>query len=317
MEKELLKILAEKQNEYVSGQYIGELLNISRMSVSTYVKKLRERGYHITTSTKKGYCLTNENDIIFTDEIKKNIPSFYQKIEYFDEVTSTNDLFKMNTYDEGDIIIAESQNKGKGRNGKSFYSPKQKGIYISFLIKPDLTVYDSLKVTACCAVAVTKAIQKNYSLDPKIKWVNDIMLNDKKVCGILCEASLEMNTGKLDQMIVGVGINVHSYEIPDELNDIATCLEKHTDKIVPRQKIIIDFLNEFYDDYINLSSLSFLDDYRKHSYILHQHITVYENNKSYPAFVTHINDDASLTVKYGDEDHILQSGEISIRKKLN
>ncbi|MEG0367204.1 MAG: biotin--[acetyl-CoA-carboxylase] ligase [Coprobacillus sp.] len=314
MDKQLLEILAKHQNEYVSGQHIGEILNISRMSVSTYVKKLKERGYQIITSTKKGYCLTSENDIIFIDEIKKNIPSFYQKIEYYDEIPSTNDLFKIHTYQEGDIVIAESQSHGKGRNGKSFYSPKQKGIYISFLLKPNLTIYDSLKITACCAVAVVKAIQKNYPLNPQIKWVNDVMLEDKKVCGILCEATLEMNTRKLENMIIGTGINVHAYTMPDDINDVATTLENHCDKVVPRQKIIIDFLNEFYDDYIKLSSLSFLDDYRKYSYILHQHITVYENNLSYPAFVTHINDDASLTVRYGDEERILQSGEISIRK---
>lgn len=315
MEKQLLKILTQNQGKYISGQAIGDALNISRMSVSTYMKKLKENGYQILTSTKKGYCLTNENDVIFTEDIKKNIHSFYQNIEYFDEVTSTNDLFKINQYQEGDIIIADSQSNGKGRNGKSFYSPKQKGIYISFLLKPDLTVYDSLKVTACCAVAVVKAIKKNYSLEPTIKWVNDIMLDDKKVCGILCEASLEMNTGKLDQMIVGVGINVHPFEMIDDLKDIATSLENHSDTFVSRQKIIIDFLNEFYDDYHNLSSLSFLNDYRKYSYVLHQHITVHENNSSYPAFVSSINDDASLTIKYGDEERILQSGEISIRKK--
>lgn len=315
MENKILKILNQNKNEYVSGQLMSTQLNVSRMSISSYIKKLKEKGYYIKTSTKKGYCLTYENDVIFIDEIKNNIHSFYQTIEFFDDITSTNDYMKINCYNEGDIIIAESQNKGKGRNGKSFYSPKQKGIYLSLLLKPELTIYDSLKITACCAVAVVKAIQKNYPLTPQIKWVNDIMLNNKKVCGILCEASLEMNTGKLDSMIVGVGINVHAYEKPDDIKDIAVSLEDDTDLFVERQKIIIDFLNEFYNDYSQLSTLSFLDDYRKYSYILHQHITVYENNKSYPAFVTHINDDASLTVRYGEEERILKSGEISIRKK--
>ncbi|MEG0453652.1 MAG: biotin--[acetyl-CoA-carboxylase] ligase [Coprobacillus sp.] len=315
MENKILKILNQNKNEYISGQMMSSQLNVSRMSISSYIKKLKEKGYHIKTSTKKGYCLTEDNDVIFIEDIKNNIHSFYQNIEYYDEVTSTNDMMKINNYHEGDVIIAESQSKGRGRNGKSFYSPKQKGIYLSLLLKPELTVYDSLKITACCAVAVVRTIQKNYPLEPKIKWVNDIMLHDKKVCGILCEATLEMNTGKLDSMIVGVGINVHAYEKPDDIKDIATSLEDEIDIFVERQKIIIDFLNEFYNDYSKLSCLSFLDDYRKYSYILHQHITVYENNKSYPAFVTHINDDASLTVRYADEERILRSGEISIRKK--
>lgn len=313
MEKKILEMLKQRQGEYVSGVEMSEVLQVSRMTISTQIKKLKECGYDILTSTRKGYCLTFENDPLSIDEIQKNIPSFYHHIDYFDTIDSTNQWMKNHDYQQGDIVIADYQNHGKGRNGRSFYSPKQKGIYLSLMLKPQLSLYDSLKITACCAVAVVKAIQKNYPLFPEIKWVNDIIVNDKKVSGILCEATLEMNTIQIENMVVGVGINVHSYSMPDELKDIAGCLEDECDVFVKREKIIIDFLNAFYDDYQQISSLSFLDTYRQHSYVLHKDIMVYENNQSYPAYVSSINDDASLTIIVNGQQKTLQSGEISIR----
>ena len=210
MEKEILKILKQHQNEYISGQDICESLNVSRMTISTCIKKLKEKGYHILSSTKKGYCLTDDNDVILIDHIKAQLPDFFKNIEYFDDIDSTNDYLKRSPHQQGDIVIAQSQTKGKGRNGKSFHSPQQKGIYLSFVLKPDLTIYDSLKITACLAVSLVKTIEKNYPVYPQIKWVNDIMIQDLKVAGILCEASLEMNTARIENMIVGIGINVHS-----------------------------------------------------------------------------------------------------------
>lgn len=312
MDHAILKILNQHRGEYVSGQKICEQLNVSRMSISNSIKKLKEKGYMIETSTRKGYCLTLENDIIDIDEIQKHLAPFYHHIQYFDNIDSTNTYMKTHHFKQGDIVIADSQSQGRGRNGRHFHSPKQKGIYLSFLLKPDLTIYDSLKITACCAVALVKSIKKNYPLDPKIKWVNDILIDHRKIAGILCEASLEMNTAQIEQMVVGVGINVHSYTMPQDIQDIAGCLEDHVDIFVPRQKIIIDFLNFFYDDYCHISDLSFLDDYRHYSCVLHQNIMVYDK-VPYPAYVKAINDDASLCIIVDGQEKCLSSGEISIR----
>ena len=317
MEKEILKILKNNQNEYISGQKISESLNVSRMTISSCIKKLKEKGYHIISSTKKGYCLTEDNDVILIENIKSAIPDFFQNIEYFDEIDSTNDYLKRTSHQQGDIVIAQAQTKGKGRNGKSFHSPQQKGIYFSFVLKPDLTIYDSLKITACLAVSLVKAIEKNYPVHPQIKWVNDIMIHDFKIAGILCEASLEMNTAQIEQMIVGIGINVHSYSMPAHLQNIAACIEDFCSIKVSREQLLIDFFNIFYQDYLMLSTLSWLDFYRQHSYILHQDITVYENNKAYPAYVLDINDDASLKIQSEQGVKNLSSGEISIRKKTS
>lgn len=315
MEKEILKILKQYQNEYVSGQDMSQKLQVSRMTISTSIKKLKEKGYHILSSTKKGYCLTDDNDVLLIENIKPHIPSFFTHIEYLESVDSTNDYLKRGIHQQGDLVIAEYQTNGKGRNGKSFHSPAYKGLYFSFLLKPHLSIYDSLKITACLAVSLVKTIQKNYSLKPQIKWVNDIMIDDYKVAGILCEASLEMNTAQIENMIVGIGVNIHSYSMPDELKHSAACLEDFCPQFVSREQFIIDFLNIFYQDYQNLSHPALLDFYRQHSYVLNQNITVYENNRTYCAYVLDINQDASLKIQTDDGIRQLSSGEVSIRKK--
>lgn len=130
-----------------------------------YKKIKRERiSYFIID--KKGYCLTDDNDVILIDHIKAQLPDFFKNIEYFDDIDSTNDYLKRSPHQQGDIVIAQSQTKGKGRNGKSFHSPQQKGIYLSFVLKPDLTIYDSLKITACLAVSLVKTIEKKLSCLP-------------------------------------------------------------------------------------------------------------------------------------------------------
>ena len=248
------------------------------------------------------------------DNIKRNIPAFFNHIEYYDQIDSTSTHMKNNAYQQGDIIIADMQNKGRGRNGKAFHSPANKGIYLSFLITPDLNIYEALKITALVSVALVKTIQKNYHLTPSIKWVNDLMIQDKKIAGILCESTLKNNYKDIEKMIIGIGINVHSYPMPDELKEHAGCIEDFSDISVSREKIIIDFLNFFYDDYIHIYHCQFMDDYRRYSYILNQYITVYENNHHYNAFVQSINDDGTLTILTDNQTKVLQSEEISIRK---
>ncbi|MCD7893691.1 MAG: biotin--[acetyl-CoA-carboxylase] ligase [Erysipelotrichaceae bacterium] len=311
MENAILEMLSKEKGNYISGQMMSNQLQVSRTTISKHIKKLIDKGYDIQSSTRKGYCLHKDSDIIFINHIQNQIPNFYKNIEYYDEVPSTNNLMKGTQYRQGDVVIADYQSHGRGRNGRSFHSPKEKGLYFSFVIEPQLTIYDSLKITALCAVSLVKAIMNNYPLEPSIKWVNDIILNNKKVAGILCEAALEMNTAQIQKMVIGIGLNVHKQEFPDNLKDIATSLENECDVFVEREKIMIDFLNYFYDHY---NHLSFMDDYKKYSCILHQDIIVYQNNESYNAYVLDINDDASLKILVDNKEKNLNSGEITIRK---
>jgi len=261
----------------------------------------------------------NEQDILIKDEIKKGLPSFYNELEVFDTIDSTNDYIKKvsSIKKEGFICISDAQSKGKGRNGRTFFSPKQKGIYMSILLKPNLEISESLKLTACASVAVFDAIKKNYGIEVAIKWINDIYYHDFKIGGILCVTELETNKTTTEYMIVGIGLNIHKTDFTEELKNIAAPIENFTTKVKSRNDIIKDILIFFHKYYQELNTLSFLPKYKKYSSVLKNYITVYESNTSYQAFVEDINNDASLIIKTEDgEVKTLNSGEISIRKKI-
>jgi BirA family biotin operon repressor/biotin-[acetyl-CoA-carboxylase] ligase len=317
MKSKILQILNEHCDTYISGEEISSQLQVSRMTISKQIRKLIEQGYQIESSTKKGYRFSSSNDVLIKEQITDNLQPFFYDIELMEKVSSTNDYLKTLAFDkqEGYVCIADYQEKGKGRNGRSFYSPKQKGIYMSFLLKPTLSVYESLKITACASVALWEAIKKNYKIDSKIKWVNDIFIDEKKIGGILCEASLEMNTARMDYMVVGIGVNVHKQEFAKDLALVASSIEEFSDKIISRNQIIKDILNSFYKYYNEIDKNTFLPIYKEHSSVLHKDIMVYEKNYSYPAKVLDIDTNASLIIEKDDGSTLtINSGEVSIRK---
>ncbi|NBK97513.1 MAG: biotin--[acetyl-CoA-carboxylase] ligase [Erysipelotrichia bacterium] len=318
MKNKILSILNEYKEDYISGEQIAKRLHISRVAVSKHIKKLREEGYVIQSQNNKGYCLSEENDILNVSLIKEKLVPFYYHVEIAKEVSSTNDVLKQQaqTLQEGYVLISDTQTQGKGRNGRVFHSPKQKGIYMSIFLKPEINIQQSLKLTACASVAVYDAIKKNYHLDSKIKWVNDIYIEQKKVAGILCEASLEMNTTCLEYMVVGIGINVHSYKKSDELKEIAGSIEDYTTIKIERNQFIQDILNAFYEYYIHLETNRFLNAYKANSYVLGKEVIVYEKHNHYFAKVIDIDENAALIIQKEDQSiTTLSSGEISLRLK--
>lgn len=257
-------------------------------------------------------------DQLSQEYIQKNVPSFFHKIEVIDCTESTNDDVKRKAFsiNEGYVLISDMQDKGKGRNGKSFYCQPNKGIYMSLLLKPNVPVHYSLMLTALAGVSAIEAISKTYAISSQIKWVNDIFIQDKKIAGILCESALQINSSNLDYLVVGIGINVHSIDMPDHLKEIAASIEDFTSKKVSRNELIIAFLNEFHKYYSELESKSFLYLYRKHSNLINATIDVYENNQIYQAKVINIDEYARLIVQKEDgKSYCLSSGEISVRKK--
>ncbi|NLC48397.1 MAG: biotin--[acetyl-CoA-carboxylase] ligase [Tenericutes bacterium] len=259
----------------------------------------------------------NKEDLLNKEEILSHINDFYYEIDIFDSISSTNDYVKEKAYQkkEGYVCISNSQTKGKGRNGKEYFSPKDKGIYMSILLKPTSSIHDFLKITACASVAVFDAINKNYGINSSIKWINDLYINDKKIGGILCESVLNSNNTNIDYMILGIGLNVHKTKFKNNLSKTVSCIENFTDNFVSRNSLIIDilmFLNKYYNE---LESLTFLKKYKEHSNILHTYITVNENNTSYTAYVEDIDNNACLIIRKEDNTQvILNCGEVTIRK---
>ena len=223
-------------------------------------------------------------------------------------VTSTNTLLKQQakTLPHGTVIVADSQTQGRGRMGRSFYSPDKTGIYMSVLLKKDFGKNPTL-VTTMTAVAVMKAIEKVAGRTPQVKWVNDILLGGKKVCGILTEGAF--SGGELEYIIVGIGINTTTADFPDEIKDIAGSVS------CDKEKLLSAVLDCFSDEFNNLQSGDFLDFYRERCITLNKNIKIISPEKEpIEAFAQGIDDNAALIVKYPDGTAgIISSGEVSVR----
>ena len=258
--------------------------------------------------------------VIFLD---KNVLEQYlnQKlnIDIFDELDSTNTYLKKigsNGEKENKLVIALSQTDGRGRMGRSFYSPNGTGIYFSLLIHPEFSAEKSLFLTVMAAVSVAETVMKYNSNDVKIKWVNDIYIEGKKVCGILTEGAVNSNK-KLDYAVVGIGINVIAPEngFPDDIKDIATAVFPGNTEEYIKEKIVADVVNRFFSVY-NGDDKDYIRRYKEYSYLTGKEINIISGDKTRPATVIDITDNCHLLVrnKNGEIEEI-SSGDVSVRLK--
>lgn len=318
----VLAILEKNKGEHISGNEIAKNLDVSRNSIWKAIKQLQDEGHQIIAVTNKGYCLDIDNDLISVQSIRKYLPSDFFKIDVRKVVDSTNTQLKIKAEagaPEGTLIISEQQTKGRGRMERNFYSPKNTGIYMSLLLRPNLSIHESLNITTCAAVAVAQAIEMNSDIKAEIKWVNDIFINDKKVCGILTEASMDLEGGGLSYAILGIGINVFmpSDGFPKELGDIPTSIfNKNKNSGDRRSKLITDILKIFMKYYKDIEKKAFLDEYKKRSMVLGKEIKVIKGETIEEAIALDIDEDFRLKVKNQDgKIEYLTSGEVSVRRK--
>lgn len=323
MTKDLVLQLLSSSDGYVSGEEISKKINLSRAAVNTAVKKLRKEGYDILSSTNKGYFLKSIPDIITTETLSNYLPSErVQKTLCLSSVDSTNKKVTALAYDgaqNGFVVIADKQTGGKGRMGRSFFSPGGKGIYLSILLKPDGEISELSGITAAAAVAVCRAVKTVYGETPDIKWVNDLLIGGKKVCGILTEAALEGESGRISYIIIGIGINVQGEEkdFPEEIRNIATSLQNEYGKTVPKAELAARVIEEL--DKIDFSSPEgrerTLLEYRALNATVGKRVGFVMNGERYYGTAAEINSDFSLKVKLDDGTvRDLKSGEISLLK---
>lgn len=244
---------------------------------------------------------------------EKTISSLLQNtaVKVYNITDSTNtQAIKLSSEIGGNILVAANgQTNGRGRQGKSFYSPSKSGVYFSLIIRPECNLSDAAIVTSAAAVAVAQVIEEMTSLNPKIKWVNDIYIDDKKVCGILVQSIIK--NGKLNGLCVGIGVNICTADFPSEIAGIAGSLNISIDKNVFIAKIskkLIEFSENIFDR-------SHLDYYRKKSYVLGKEIRFYENNIEHYATAIDIDENANLLVNENGNIKKLSGGEISLRLK--
>ena len=240
-------------------------------------------------------------------------------ITIFQELDSTNTYLKKlgsQGEKENQLVIALSQTGGRGRMGRSFYSPNGTGIYFSLLLHPEFSAEKSLFLTIMAAVSVAETVMKYNSNDVKIKWVNDIYIDGKKVCGILTEGAINANK-MLDYAVVGIGINVVAPEngFPDDIKDIATSIFPGNTEDNIKEKIVADVVNKFFDMYNDIDT-DFVNRYKQYSYLTGKEINIILGETSRPATVIDITDDCHLLVRneYGETEEI-SSGDVSVRLK--
>lgn len=320
----ILKKLAENKGKFVSGEYLSQDLNISRTAVWKHVLSLRKEGYGIEAVSNRGYRLGNFNDIYNRSAVisQLNTKIFGKKLIFLNEADSTNNELKRLAADnaeEGTVIIAEKQLAGRGRRGRAWYSEAGRGIYMSLLLKPNIAPEDAQVITLAASGAVCKAISKYVPFNPGIKWPNDILLRDRKVCGILTEMSAEPD--QIHSIIVGIGINVivKGEDFPEELKNIATSLSEHTNTFISRSSLAAEILKEFEDLYLDYlekgSSARLLNLWRFYSVTLGCDIIIYQGEKAWQAKALDVLDNGHLLVETDKgERQVITSGEISIKR---
>jgi BirA family biotin operon repressor/biotin-[acetyl-CoA-carboxylase] ligase len=318
--RSILQILESNRNASVSGEQIASMLNVSRSAVCKAIKQLRYEGYKIDSATNKGYRLTEDNDLISKEGVLPYLKEEYKNnsITVYKTTGSTNDDAKLKAVEgapHGSVIIADTQSKGKGRLGRSFYSPSGTGIYISIILRPDTDASNAVLLTTAAAVAVCRAIKTVCGIAPKIKWLNDIYYNGRKICGILSEAVTDCESGIVQSVVAGIGINFKT-EFAGELNNSAGSIYTGKKPPVTRNRLAAEVINQILEISGSFTSGDFLNEYKSLSFIIGEDIVFLRKNIWRDAKAVDIADNGGLVVKYENgESETLFSGEITVRKK--
>lgn len=247
--EKVLELLLKNEQNYISGELISKELNVSRAAVCKDVKLLRAEGYEIESVTKRGYKLCRDRNILSSLSIKNklNDERLGNNIIILDSITSTNTYTKMLAMDgapEYTIVLAREQTGGRGRMGHSFESVRDKGIYMSVILRPQAK--HTFSLTAYAAVALSKAIENVTQITPDIKWVNDLFLNGRKIAGILTEVSIEAESSNIEYVVLGFGLNVlnNPDDFDNNLQDIATSLYAATGRSFSLNELATAIINE-------------------------------------------------------------------------
>ncbi len=240
---------------------------------------------------------------------------FVRSVCVLSETDSTNRVAKelaSQGAPEGTLVVARRQSAGRGRLGRSFFSPEG-GIYMSMILRPGTAAEQAVMITTCAAVAAARAIETVCGVSAGIKWVNDIFVNGKKVCGILAEAGFEPDRQEPAYVVLGIGINVKKQSVPEELKDIVGCLEECAGCGISKDELIAVLWEEFGKLYENRSTAVYMEEYRRRSVLLGKEVTVLAASGNYTAVAVDISDDGHLVVDRQGMRETLSNGEVSVR----
>ncbi len=319
MREKIINIILDNDKEFISGEEISKQLGISRSAVWKHIKSLKEEGYDIESINKKGYRLKEKpKDLLSSQNITHGLDTKFigKNIIHFETIDSTNTYAKKIASDkvDGTVIISEEQIKGRGRLGRIWDSKAYEGIWMSIILKPNILPYRAPFITIMAGSCIAKALN-NLGVDVGIKWPNDIILNGKKLCGILTELSAEIE--RVNYVVLGIGMNVKNLNFPDEIENIATSLYKEGYEIsrVDIVREILYELEKYYTEYIvDGNSKNIIDLYKNYSVILNKKIYMIKNDEKELVECIDINSEGNLVIKKQDGTITEAiSGEISIR----
>lgn len=318
----VLHALETHRGSVISGGALARELGVSRTAIWKAIASLRKQGFPIASVSGEGYCLSTESDALSAAGITTELTthSMARRLQVLSEVDSTNTYIKQFAAQmpDGFAVVADSQTAGRGRLGRSFLSPPGSGVYISILLHPQLPLERINMITVGAAVAMCEAIQETAGFTPDIKWVNDVLMHGKKLCGILTEAAVEAESGQLSYAVVGVGVNIRQPEggMPEDLRDIAGCLEDFSPHPVRRNAFTASFFNHMescYQCILSGDTAALIDRYRAFIHFLGQPITVIGQDARSSAVAVGINQQGHLIIEQNGQRSTLFAGEISIR----
>lgn len=320
MKAEILTALREAE-DYVSGQQLCERLGVSRTAVWKAVNQLKEEGYDIDAAPNRGYRIVDTPDILSVDELRslRRTAWIGEKIYYYDMTDSTN--IRANRLAEegaphGTLVVADAQDAGRGRRGRGWDSSSGTSVYMTLLLKPDIEAANASMLTLVAAMAVAEGIRRVGGLDARIKWPNDIVINGKKVCGILTEMSAQMDY--VNHIVIGIGINVHNEVFPEEIARTATSmLIESGGKRFHRAQLIMavwEAFERYYERYMATQDLRDLRaDYNDGLVNMGVRVRVLDPRGAYEGVAQGITDRGELIVDTEDSRTLVSSGEVSVR----
>ncbi|OLP65013.1 Bifunctional ligase/repressor BirA [Bacillus pumilus] len=319
--KRLIELFTTAQQDFVSSQQICNELGCSRTAVWKHIEDLRKEGYGVEAVRRKGYRLLHKPDKISEDEILFGLSTevFGRRIYFQEEVTSTQ-LIAHDLVNEGvphgTLVVSDHQTKGRGRLQRVWHSPNGTGIWMSLIVRPEIPLYQAPQMTLLASVAITEAIKQQTGLSPSIKWPNDIMLNGKKVVGILTE--LKAESDQVHAVIIGSGINVNQTadDFPDELKDVATSMRIELGEKVDRAALIQSIMYHFetrYDEYLKHGFQPIKQLWETYTMTIGKRIIARTVNGQYTGKALGMNDEGVLLLETSDGIQKIYSADIEIQ----
>lgn len=324
IDAQILKALRNAADGSVSGVELSQKLGLSRAAVWARVSDLRTLGYQIEAQPHTGYRLISSPDLLHADDLLSRlgkVETIGRDIRVFQETTSTSDIIEKlarDGVDEGIVVFAEAQTKGRGRLGRKWISPAGKGLWFSILLRPSILLQETTQLTVACGVALRRAIESETGLQATIKWPNDIIVHGKKAAGILTELKAELDRVAYAMVGIGVDVNLTAQDFSTDLRKTATSLKLEAGAHIGRSALAVRILQELDSDYRRIREGDFervADEWEKHCATIGQHIQIRVADRRIRGRAESLAEDGSLLVRteHGHLESVI-GGDVTLEK---